>query len=520
MKTLPLTNLISPATAGRCGFLLVALACFALSPAAEAAGKGPPVFPSPTPAPTATPTPAPTPTPVPTEADENRGDGNSAAEGVNALESNTTGTNNTATGRDALTSNISGIENTATGMQALYSNTTGHDNTATGFNALTSNVGTIGSIFTSTPYGSLNTAAGSSALASNVNGHENTALGDHALSSNTGPTVDSGNPGLGSFNTATGVAALTSNITGSQNTATGYYALFSNIGPTTNPGQGNQNTATGYRALPNNTTGSHNTADGVLALQSNTTGVENVAIGESALNVNTTGGTNTAVGGSALGQSTGSGNIGIGYLSGLNLTTGNNNIDIGSPGVAGESGTIRIGDSDQIAAFIAGIRGTTTGNVDAIPVLIDSAGQLGTLSSSQRFKKEIKPMDQSSEAILQLRPVTFHYKNDSKGTPQFGLIAEEVADINPDLVVRDENGEIYTVRYDAVNAMLLNEFLKEHRKVEELNSRLAKQEATIAQQQKAMEAVTARLDTQDSKIQKVSDKVELNKPAPQTVNNQ
>jgi len=160
--------------------------------------------------------------------------------------------------------------------------------------------------------------------------------------------------------------------------------------------------------------------------------------------------------------------------------------------------------------------------------LIDSAGQLGTASSSRRFKKEIKLMDQTSEAILALKPVTFHYKSDSTGTAQFGLIAEEVAKVNPDLVVRDEKGEIYTVRYDAVNAMLLNEFLKEHREVQEqkatitqLNSRLAKQEAVIAQQQKGMEAVTARLDEQASQIHKVSAELELNKPAPRTVlNNQ
>src|SRR5439155_18443535 len=141
---------------------------------------------------------------------------------------------------------------------------------------------------------------------------------------------------------------------------------------------------------------------------------------------------------------------------------------------------------------------------DAIPVLIDSAGQLGTVSSSRRFKKEIKPMDQTSEAILGLKPVTFRYKSDSEGTPQFGLIAEEVAEVNADLVVRDENGEIYTVRYEAVNAMLLNEFLKEHRKVEKL-------EATVVQQQKEFEAAVAELKGQ---IQKVSAQLELSKSAP------
>jgi uncharacterized coiled-coil protein SlyX len=175
------------------------------------------------------------------------------------------------------------------------------------------------------------------------------------------------------------------------------------------------------------------------------------------------------------------------------------------------------------SCFIGHIRDVTTVNA-AIPVLIDTVGQLGTASSSRRFKKEIKPMDKSSEAILRLKPVTFHYKTDSTGTPQFGLIAEEVAEINPDLVVRDENGEIYTVRYDAVNAMLLNEFLKEHRKVQEqeagisqLKSTVAKQEAIIAQQQKGMEAVTARLDEQQAQIQKVSAQLEVSKPVPQVV---
>jgi len=179
------------------------------------------------------------------------------------------------------------------------------------------------------------------------------------------------------------------------------------------------------------------------------------------------------------------------------LTTGDDNIDIGNEGIADEANTIRIGEV-QTATFIAGIRGTTTGNGDAITVVIDSAGQLGTMSSSRRFKKEIKPMDQTSEAILGLKPVTFHYKNDSKGKPQFGLIAEEVAKVNPDLVVRDVQGEIYTVRYEAVNAMLLNEFLKEHRKVEQL--------------EKQLETLTAGL-------QKVSAQLELSKAAPRTVLN-
>jgi len=166
--------------------------------------------------------------------------------------------------------------------------------------------------------------------------------------------------------------------------------------------------------------------------------------------------------------------------------------------------------------FIGNIRGVTTQNANALPVVIDRAGQLGTISSSQRFKRDIKPINKTSEAILSLNPVTFHYKSDNTGTPQFGLIAEEVAKVNPDLVVRDEKGDIYTVRYDAVNAMLLNEFLKEHRKVEE-------QEATIAQLKRdfgvTVAQLTARLDEQAAQIQKVSVQLEASKPAPQVVNN-
>jgi uncharacterized coiled-coil protein SlyX len=181
--------------------------------------------------------------------------------------------------------------------------------------------------------------------------------------------------------------------------------------------------------------------------------------------------------------------------------------------------------------FIGNIRGMTTQFANAINVVIDSQGQLGTMSSSRRFKKEIKPMAKTSESVLALKPVTFHYKSDIKDTPQFGLIAEEVAAVNPDLVVRDDKGEIYTVRYDAVNAMLLNEFLKEHkafleeqRKVQEqeamitrLNSIVAKQEATAAQQQKETQALTANVKEQAAQIQKVSARIEASKPAPQVV---
>jgi hypothetical protein len=215
----------------------------------------------------------------------------------------------------------------------------------------------------------------------------------------------------------------------------------------------------------------------------------NTAVGAQALGANTAGFRNTAVGLGALENLTsGFDNIGIGVDAGSSLTSSEErNIDIGNTGVTGESSTVRIGTHFlQIATFIEGIRGVATGNNDAVPVLIDSAGQLGTMSSSRRFKKEIKPMDSASKAILALKPVTFRYKSDSTNRPEFGLIAEEVAEANPDLVVRDEKGEIYTVRYEAVNAMLLNEFLKQHKKVQE-------QGATIARLEKQIEALSAGL---------------------------
>ena len=187
----------------------------------------------------------------------------------------------------------------------------------------------------------------------------------------------------------------------------------------------------------------------------NTTGDANVAVGWLAMLNNTEGTNNTAVGAGALGQNISNGNIALGTNAGANLTTGQFNIDIGNQGVADEGNTIRIGDANQTATFIAGISGTA---VVGDAVVVDANGQLGTATSSARFKKDIRPMDKRSKAILALKPVTFQYKSDSKGTPQFGLIAEEVAKVNPDLVVRDRNGEIYSVRYEAVNAMLLNEF--------------------------------------------------------------
>jgi uncharacterized coiled-coil protein SlyX len=370
-------------------------------------------------------------------------------------------------------------------------------------------------------YSGGNTAEGQSALLSLTSGTFNTAIGFFTLS---GLKEGNFNTGLGAGtlpfnvadeNTATGAGALLSNTTGNPNTANGAFALFSNI-------DGTFNTATGDRVLFSNTAGSNNVGNGATALSNNTVGSDNTADGAFALVNNVTGNFNTADGTNALvHNTTGNNNIAVGFSAGDNLTTGDNNIDIGAEGVADESNTIRIG-VNQRGTFIAGIRGATTANANAIPVLIDSAGQLGTLSSSRRFKKEIKPMDKTSEGIMDLKPVTFHYRGDATNTPQFGLIAEEVAEVNPNLVVRDNNGEIYTVRYEAVNAMLLNEFIKEHRKAQDrgasiaqLKSTVAKQEAAIAQQQKRMEVLTDEVKQQKAQIQNVSTQIELAKPAPQ-----
>jgi len=257
-----------------------------------------------------------------------------------------------------------------------------------------------------------------------------------------------------------------------------------------------------------------NTAIGIGA-STNTTGYANTATGTEALFFNTTACCNTAYGFAALFNNTiGGSNIALGNNAGFNLTTGSNNIDIGNAGLAGDSGYIRIGVSGvQTKTFIAGISGASgTGN----PVVINANGRLGVRPSSQRFKDEIKPMDEASEAILALKPVTFRYKKeiDPDRTAEFGLVAEDVENVNPALVARDADGKAFTVRYEAVNAMLLNEFLKEHRKVQQL-------EANDAEQQREIKALVATVKEQAAQIQKVSAQLEVSKSAPQTVlNNQ
>jgi hypothetical protein len=394
---------------------------------------------------------------------------------------------NTAEGQSALLSLTTGTYNTAIGVYSLLSNTTAKFNTGVGAGTLLLNTADE------------NTATGAGALFSNTTGGFNTATGTFALFSNT----------TGTGNTAMGDGALLHNITGDGNTATGGSALFVNT-------TGSNNTANGTGALFNNGTGTGNTASGNGALQSNTAGNFNTANGDDALLVNATGNNNTANGFAALlSNTTGSFNVALGSGAGSNLTTGDRNIDIGNAGVEGESDTIRIG-SVQTATFIAGISGQTASG--GVGVFVNADGKLGTSTSSRRFKDEIKPMDKASEAIHALKPVTFRYKQelDPDRIPQFGLVAEDVEKVHPDLVVRDARGEVYTVRYETVNAMLLNEFLKEHKKVagqeatiaaqkREFQAKIGELEATIAQQQqKGMEALTARLNEQAAQIQNVS----------------
>ncbi len=341
--------------------------------------------------------------------------------------------------------------NTALGDDALFNLTNGTEvhSTAIGYQALYNN----------TVFGNGNTAMGYTALFSNTMGYGNVAIGEYTLYGNT----------TGVTNTAVGDAALLSNSIGGGNTAAGFEALESNT-------TGFGNTGLGITALNFNTTGSYNTAIGSDALAFNNTGSENTAVGDGALNQN----------------STGSGNIALGKVAGAKLTTGNNNIDIGNQGKGGESSTIRIGTKNsQKNTYIAGISGVTVAG--GVGVIVDANGHLGTVTSSKRYKEAIKPMQDASEAILSLRPVTFHYKKelDPEAIPQFGLVAEDVAKVDPDLVANDDSGKPYTVRYEAVNAMLLNEFLKEHRKVEELSATVGQLKSELARVKSAVGLTTA-----------------------------
>jgi uncharacterized coiled-coil protein SlyX len=288
-------------------------------------------------------------------------------------------------------------------------------------------------------------------------------------------------------NTAIGASALLSNTTGSTNTASGSSALFSNT-------TGGGNTANGKGALYANTAGSGNTGNGIQALYNNTAGIGNTAMGDAALYNDTTG----------------NGNVAVGDLAGYSVTTASDVTCIGAS---------VLGANVSNTTWIGHVYGVTTQSGATLPVIVSNDGQLGTVASSKRYKKDIATMDKASDAILSLRPVTFHYKTDTTGTPQFGLIAEEVAKVDPALVLPDKEGKPYTVRYDAVNAMLLNEFLKEHKKVEEQQAMITELTSTVVQQQKGMEALTAQLKEQAAQIQKVSARISIKSPAPPMVIN-
>jgi hypothetical protein len=409
--------------------------------------------------------------------------------GYSALNSNTSGGHNTATGTYSLSSNTTGSYNTATGEGVLVGNTTGSDNTAAGAGAMEHNtagagntVSGSGALFYNTT-GNYNTATGVAALTFN-DGSNNTADGYISLYSNTtgmnntasGYSALYGNT-TGSVNTAVGAYALQANTTASYNTATGDYALYSNT-------TGNNNTASGYYALYGNADGYQNTASGVSALQANTSGFNNTAFGYSALFGNISGAGNTAIGRGALANNiTGVGNIALGEQAGW-LTTGSNNILIGNAnvGVGSEASTIRIGAvGGQTRTFIAGIRNVTTGAADAIAVLIDSNGQLGTVSSSRRVKFDIASMGDTTDSLMRLRPVTFRYLKHGDHAPlQYGLIAEEVAEIYPELVARNKDGEVETVMYQFLAPMLLNQVQKQQKTIDALNTAFEAQQGTIA----------------------------------------
>jgi hypothetical protein len=367
-----------------------------------------------------------------------------------------------------------GVENTATGVGALLSNTAGAQNTANGAFALAGN--TIGDV---------NTATGFEALLSNTEGYYNTANGSEALLSNT----------TGTSNTAIGASALLTNTTGTSNTATGVFALYRNA-------TGVDNTASGNGSLYNNTIGSGNTAMGGNALSANTTGANNTAIGASTLSNNYAG----------------SNNIALGYGAGANVTAGSYNVYIGAgvPGVANDVGH----------TYISNISSTVQapgGNIEYVTINLDTK-LLGHSSSSRRYKEHIKPMANASEALYQLKPVTYRYKKeiDQHQSAAFGLIAEEVAKVNPDLVAHDSKGRSESVHYEMVNAMLLNEFLKEHRRVEAQQSKIDEQDRTIsklkstlAQQRKSFESNLAQQEEQievmTSDFRKLCAELQLNK---------
>ncbi|MFI5058784.1 MAG: tail fiber domain-containing protein [Candidatus Acidiferrales bacterium] len=424
-----------------------------------------------------------------------------SAFGYEALFADTTGNNNSAFGDDALLANTTGLSDAAFGSAALQNNTTGGANSAFGANALQSNTTAC-----------CNSAFGFNALTANTTGGLNAAFGDNALTANT----------TGVSNDAFGMQALQNNTTGGANAAFGTFALASNM-------TGFDNDAFGTSALTNNTTGGNNSAFGVNALQSNTTGSNNAAFGHdallnntvdgnsafgfNALQLNTTGSQNTAFGTSALDNLViGNNNIAIGNSAGINLTDGDsNNISIGSPGVGGESTVIRIGTTGvHTAAYMAGIFGTSVFSGDGVGVFVGSQGQLGINMSSRRFKDDIADMAGESDLLMKLRPVSFYYKPelDPTHTRQYGLVAEEVAQVSPQLVVFDKDGVPQTVRYHFVNAMLLNEVQKQRQLIEEEQKaneerqrEIEKQRQLVENQRRANEEQQSTIARQQAEIQ-------------------
>jgi hypothetical protein len=387
--------------------------------------------------------------------------------------STATGTGNTGVGASALTAVTTGDNNTAFGTSALGANTTANGSSAFGWSALAVSTGTQ------------NQAFGSAALFSNTTGTANSAFGLAALRANT----------TANNNSAFGYGTLYDNTIGTQNEGFGYEALFANT-------TGNGNAAFGTGALYQNTTGGSSTktggnaAFGNFALFTNTTAGSNSAFGFSALYTNTTGASNVAVGSGALQLlKTGSGNIAIGTGAGGNLNTAeSNDIYIGDSGIAGESGTIRIGYIKNVtAAYIAGIYGNTSAN--GSEVFVNATGQLGTVKSSLRYKHEIADMGDESDVLMKLRPVAFYYKPelDDTQTRQYGLVAEEVAKVAPELVAFNEDGTSETVRYHFVNAMLLNEVQKQRQRIEDQQETNEQQSNTIAQQQAEIQDLAARM---------------------------
>ena len=382
---------------------------------------------------------------------------------------------NTCLGEDALISDVNGFFNTAIGAETLRVSVSNRFDTAVGYSALRDNIDDF------------NTAVGAFALSRNTRGFDNTAVGSSALSENTTGILNTavGSSALGSnngtANSAFGVAALGLNTTGNRNVAVGNFVMHENT-------IGQDNTAIGNEALIHNTTGYANSADGQLALWSNTTGRQNTAIGGSALYSNTTGVHSAALGNRALfNATTGKRNIALGFKAGYEVTTGSDNIIIGANnlGVASDDGVIRIGaDAYQKKAFLAGVRGVQTGLSSATAVFVDANGQLGTIKSSRIYKEDIQSMGSVSDRLLALRPVTFHYKqafDDGSKPTEFGLIAEEVAEVFPELVVNDSEGKPETVRYDLMSTLLLNEFQQEHRTVKAQAQRIAALEAQVAE---------------------------------------